>query len=441
MVDGKRGRPAMSEADKAAAKAARDAMTPEEKRAAKDARAAKKASKAEEADTPAPKVDKPSKAASEPRQAKPKTEAPKRATREEPIVMDPHLLTNDQREGVFLENLRKYDTTEADVKKIIADAKAKLASVRDHAKAAYGKDFLADRAIHKRLSQPDGRAILESIFTSHAFVARVADIHLSRDVMDLFGEDRTPHNDKMFRDGKKAAMSGLGPTPPGNLNGPSQSKWTEGYHAGTAERERMEASFTAQKTAPSEFAKHAPKQEEPALPLDDRKDGYLRLARDAGAEAFELKITAIPPNNLNDDEHAAWIEGYNAARDAKPAEVVALDWQKQGELAFANGEGNSPPDAVPLNERGSWRAGWNRASTAHLEAKRAAAKKPKVEATAPVDEAEDSSDDAFAAGVQHRTRGGGCSIPENLDGEDRDQWHAGWSRQDQAMQAERGSSH
>jgi hypothetical protein len=194
MSDGARGRgrPKLSDTEKAARKAERDA---------------KKGNGAE------PKIptsdDRP---AHEARNGKPH------------VAKEP--LSDEQRQAVFFGHKDIYE-------KALAKKKAADAFFKTQCKLIKSENTkLADIKLAIELEDPEGSTEMRERFERQLEVARWVGAEVGTQ-FQLF-EDRTPIDDKVRDDGKRAGLKGEKGTPPSNLPGNLMSVWAEGFAEGNA---------------------------------------------------------------------------------------------------------------------------------------------------------------------------------------------------------------
>lgn len=152
---------------------------------------------------------------------------------------------------------RTIDLT-ADYQKAIAAKKAAdahLKNVCKVAKADLGPGALDDIKLAIELGSDEGRArFLEKQKEEHERKVRLGRWY----AMDIGSQsdfdfvDRTPREDKIGAEGKRAGLAGEQRIPPSHYSQPDCEHWYRGYDAGQAAiRDQMADAFTAPTTAPS----------------------------------------------------------------------------------------------------------------------------------------------------------------------------------------------
>lgn len=150
-----------------------------------------------------------------------KTAAPANAGKNE--------LTDDERQALFFQHKKKYETALA--KKKEADAAFKNACKL--AKAECGADAVASIKDAILLDSEDGEKKIRADIERQLRVARWMNVPFGQQA-ELFTDftDRTPAVDRARAEGKKAGMEGQTMKPPYANTLPQFDQWVEGWHEG-----------------------------------------------------------------------------------------------------------------------------------------------------------------------------------------------------------------
>lgn len=258
-------------------------------------------------------------------------------------------LTDEQHHCLVLQHDRKVATAEAAAKL----AQTAVKNARNLAKAELGPDGLKTILAYRALQSEHGQTALKAIMGMQAMVARWAGMAVGH-IDDLFSPDRTPIDDRTFAEGKRAGMAGDDPTPPHELDGPRQAKWTEGYHAG--------------QSVNTDMLRNMPKPKGRDLDEDGQMDVEDVTGKPAENEHYAMGCAArersdggVIPDGLNKNEGSEWLRGWSETADKIKARPKTVDYHAQGRAAFLAGESIDVPDAVPPHQRGTWKQGWNEA--------------------------------------------------------------------------------
>ncbi|MBB6306247.1 hypothetical protein [Xanthobacter tagetidis] len=163
-------------------------------------------------------------------------------------------LSDEQVQALFFQHKKKYEAALAVKKKADADFKnaCKLA------KSEIGDDAVERIKYALELETEEGEAKLKARMERQAEVARWMGLPIGAQA-SLFGEDRTPGDERAFGEGKRAGMEGKERRPPYDAATSQFRKWLEGYDAG----QEVNRSLMADAIKP--LSEKAP----PADPFDD----------------------------------------------------------------------------------------------------------------------------------------------------------------------------
>jgi hypothetical protein len=136
-------------------------------------------------------------------------------------------LTDDQRRGLFLHHLERYE-------RALSAKKLRDADMRNAAKLArveMGPAAIEQIKLAIALRDEGGAADLKGKMASMWDIARWMNAHIEFQ-LELFDKDPTSAADRAREDGKNAGLRGL-PAKPGQEVNPLHSNiWLEGYHEG-----------------------------------------------------------------------------------------------------------------------------------------------------------------------------------------------------------------
>lgn len=137
-------------------------------------------------------------------------------------------MTDEQKQALFFQHKRKYEQFLAAKKKADADLKntCKLA------KSEVGDDAVERIKYAIELESEEGEARLKERIARQMEVARWMGLPVGAQA-ELFGDDRTPGEDKAHAEGKRAGMAGNERRPPNyDASSPQAQAWLRGYDAG-----------------------------------------------------------------------------------------------------------------------------------------------------------------------------------------------------------------
>ncbi|MFG1417198.1 hypothetical protein V5F38_05215 [Xanthobacter sp. V0B-10] len=137
-------------------------------------------------------------------------------------------LTEEQREALFFQHKKKYEQFLAAKKK----ADAELKNACKLAKSEVGDDAVERIKYAIELESEEGEARLKERIARQMEVARWMGLPVGAQ-SELFGDDRTPAEDKAYAEGKRAGMAGNERRPPNyDASSPQAQAWLRGYDAG-----------------------------------------------------------------------------------------------------------------------------------------------------------------------------------------------------------------
>lgn len=140
----------------------------------------------------------------------------------------PPELTDDQRQALFFQHLKRVRT----LKEKMASVNGELRAAYKVAKSELGSDAKAQIADALLLETDEGQAKMEAAIARQARIARWMAVPLGAQP-DFFNTDMAPATDRAFDAGKAARLQGQPMKPPHDPSVPQHDSWLEGYHAGS----------------------------------------------------------------------------------------------------------------------------------------------------------------------------------------------------------------
>jgi len=174
-------------------------------------------------------------------------------------------LSDEQVQALFFQHKKRYEAALAVKKKADADFKTSCKL----AKSEIGDDAVERIKYAIELETEEGEAKLKARMERQAEVARWMGLPIGAQA-SLFGEDRTPGDDRAFAEGKRAGMEGKERRPTYDVTTSQSRKWLEGYDAG----QEVNRSLMADAMMP--LSEKAPDSDpfDDALPDDEGEDEW-----------------------------------------------------------------------------------------------------------------------------------------------------------------------
>lgn len=214
-------------------------------------------------------------------------------------------LNDDQHFGLMLQHATKIASAETRLKKEQDAVKA----ARDLARSDLGKDALHEIKEYRQTQTESGQARLKEIIARQMRVARWGGIATVQD--DLFPIDRTPSIDKAFKLGKTAGLAGEDRKAPSNMGMEQEQAFLSGFAEGQA-------------VLVGGFKQKPEEGEDIPFGVGDDPDYYQW-----GVEAFGRGENGIVPSDVPDQFRTNWLEGFGVAslaagqsQDAKGPRLV-----------------------------------------------------------------------------------------------------------------------
>lgn len=138
-------------------------------------------------------------------------------------------LTDEQMQALFFQNKRSYEAALAVKKKADADLK----NVCKRAKSDLGEGAVERIKYALELETEEGEAKLKARITRQIEVARWMGLEVGTQA-DLFGEDRTPGDERARAEGKRAGMEAKERKAPYDPSTSQHREWMAGYDEGQA---------------------------------------------------------------------------------------------------------------------------------------------------------------------------------------------------------------
>jgi hypothetical protein len=140
------------------------------------------------------------------------------------VAKDP--LTEDQQQALFFNHKRSYEKALAVKKK--ADAEFKVACKLIKSEGTK----LSDIKLAVDLEDPEASAEMRARLERELRVARWVGAPVGTQFSLLDETDRTPIDERVFDEGKRAGLKGEKCEPPRTLPGNLMTRWTDGWHEG-----------------------------------------------------------------------------------------------------------------------------------------------------------------------------------------------------------------
>lgn len=140
----------------------------------------------------------------------------------------PPELTDDQRQALFFQHLKRVRT----LKEKMASVNGELRAAYKVAKSELGSDAKAQLADALLLETDEGQAKMEAAIARQARIARWMAVPLGAQP-DFFNTDMAPATDRAFDAGKAARLQGQPLKPPHDPSVEQYRAWSEGWHAGS----------------------------------------------------------------------------------------------------------------------------------------------------------------------------------------------------------------